>query len=107
MAESRSALASLAACASAPTASMQRSGPRPSVISMRCSWTGTSISSKLIVSALLFSRAMRSRSGSRSMAMTRPAPSIHALWIANWPTGPQPQTATVSPPSIWAFSAAM
>ena len=31
------------------------------------------------------------------MATTRPAPSIHALLIANWPTGPHPQTATVSP----------
>nr|WP_245837541.1 hypothetical protein [Rubricoccus marinus] len=35
---------------------------------------------------------MRSRSGSRSIAITRPAPIIQALWIANWPTGPQPQT---------------
>ena len=41
------------------------------------------------------------------MAITRPAPSIQALRMANWPTGPQPQTATVSPGSISAFSAAM
>ena len=34
-------------------------------------------------------------------------PSIHALWMANCPTGPQPQMATVSPGSISAFSAAM
>jgi hypothetical protein len=41
------------------------------------------------------------------MAITRPASSIHALWMANWPTGPHPQMATVSPGSISAFSAAM
>ena len=43
----------------------------------------------------------------RSIATTRPAPNIHALWIANCATGPHPQTATVSPGSISAFSAAM
>ena len=32
------------------------------------------------------------------MAITRSAPSRNALLIANCPTGPQPQTATVSPP---------
>ena len=32
---------------------------------------------------------------------------ISADWIANRPTGPQPQTATVSPGSISAFSAAI
>jgi hypothetical protein len=47
------------------------------------------------------------RSGTLSIAMTRPAPNIQADWIANWPTGPQPHTATVSPSSISAFSAAM
>ena len=31
------------------------------------------------------------------MAITRSAPSRYALLIANWPTGPQPQTATMSP----------
>ena len=31
------------------------------------------------------------------MAMTRSAPSRKALAMANWPTGPQPQTAMVSP----------
>ena len=41
------------------------------------------------------------------MAITRCAPSASALWIANRPTGPQPQTATVSPSSIFAFSAAI
>src|ERR1700722_657134 len=41
------------------------------------------------------------------MATTRPAPSIEALWIANWATGPHPHTAIVSPFSIPAFSAAM
>ena len=53
------------------------------------------------------SRAMRSRSGKRSMAMTRSAPSRNALLMANWPTGPQPQTATVSPGLMSQFSAAM
>lgn len=39
------------------------------------------------------------------MEITRSAPSIQALWIAIWPTGPAPQTATVSPFSIPAFTA--
>ena len=38
---------------------------------------------------------------------TRPAPISRADRMANWPTGPQPQIATVSPPFICAFSAAM
>jgi hypothetical protein len=66
-----------------------------------------SIFSKLMTSAFPFSSAMRNRSGTRSIAMTRPAPSIQALWMQNCPTGPQPQTATVSPAAISAFSAAM
>ena len=41
------------------------------------------------------------------MAITRSAPSMKALWMANWPTGPQPQTATVSPGWMSQFSAAM
>jgi hypothetical protein len=41
------------------------------------------------------------------MAMTFSAPSKYALWMANCPTGPQPQTAIVSPGLIWQFSAAM
>ena len=32
-----------------------------------------------------------------STAITRPAPSILALAIANWPTGPRPETTAVSP----------
>ncbi len=60
-----------------------------------------------MVSALPLSCAIASRSGTLSMAITRPAPSIQALWMANCPTGPQPQMATVSPGSICAFSAAM
>ena len=51
--------------------------------------------------------AIARRSGTRSMAMTRSAPSSQQLWMQNCPTGPQPQTATVSPFSISAFSAAM
>ena len=39
--------------------------------------------SKSIVSALPCSRAIASRSGTRSMAITRPAPSIQALLMAN------------------------
>jgi hypothetical protein len=34
-------------------------------------------------------------------------PSFQALWMANCPTGPQPQIATISPFSISAFSAAI
>ncbi len=41
----------------------------------------------------------------RSIAKTRPAPSIHAAVIANWPTGPQPNTATELPGSISASDA--
>ena len=41
------------------------------------------------------------------MAMTRSAPSMYALLIANWPTGPHPHTATTSPLWIVQFSAAM
>jgi hypothetical protein len=41
------------------------------------------------------------------MAMTRPAPSSHAEAIQNWPTGPQPHTAIVSPGEMLQFSAAM
>jgi hypothetical protein len=32
--------------------------------------------------------------------MTRSAPIITALAIANWPTGPAPKTAITSPPSM-------
>jgi hypothetical protein len=38
---------------------------------------------KSIVSALPCFRAISSRSGTRSMAMTRPALNIQALWMAN------------------------
>ena len=41
------------------------------------------------------------------MAMTRSAPSSRALLMANWPTGPQPQTAITSPGLISQISAAM
>jgi hypothetical protein len=51
--------------------------------------------------------AIARRSGTSSMAMMRPAPIISAERMANWPTGPQPQMATVSPGWICAFSAAM
>jgi hypothetical protein len=47
------------------------------------------------------------RSGTVSIAITRSAPSNNALLIANWPTGPQPHTATVSPPLRLEKSAAM
>ena len=55
----------------------------------------------------MHSTAIRRHSGTRSIPMTRPAPNIQALCIANCPTGPQPHTATVSPGSIAQFSAAM
>jgi hypothetical protein len=41
------------------------------------------------------------------MAMTRSAPSMTALAIANWPTGPAPNTAMTSPPVISQNSAPM
>ena len=50
---------------------------------------------------------MRSRAGTQSMAITFSAPSISALAIAICPTGPQPQTAMMSPGWMLQFSAAM
>ncbi len=41
------------------------------------------------------------------MPMTRSAPSRYALAIANCPTGPQPQTAIVSPGLMSHISAPM
>ena len=41
------------------------------------------------------------------MAITRPAPIRSALCTAKSPTGPQPQTATVSPSPMSAFAAAI
>jgi hypothetical protein len=41
------------------------------------------------------------------MARMRFAPKRKALRMANWPTGPQPQIATVSPPLKLQKSAAM
>jgi hypothetical protein len=41
------------------------------------------------------------------MAITRSAPSIRALAIANWPTGPAPQTAITSPRLMSHISAPM
>ncbi|MNE47146.1 hypothetical protein D3C80_1415300 [compost metagenome] len=41
------------------------------------------------------------------MAITRAAPMWMALLMVKRPTGPQPQTTTVSPGSIPAFSAAI
>ena len=55
----------------------------------------------------MLSRALRNRSSKRSMAMTRSAPSMNALAIANSPTGPQPHTAIVSPGLMAHDSAAM
>ena len=41
------------------------------------------------------------------MAITLAAPSTRALSIANWPTGPAPQTATTSPSWMSHISAPM
>jgi hypothetical protein len=62
---------------------------------------------KSMVSARPCLRAISRRSGTVSMAVTRPAPSIQALWMVNCPTGPHPHTATVSPGSMSAFTAAI
>ncbi|MCY1431449.1 hypothetical protein D9M71_474170 [compost metagenome] len=88
--------------ASTPTASIARSTPMP-LVSLRRVSTGSS-RSKLITSAPCW-RAMRRRSSCLSMANTRAAPSNLALAMANWPTGPQPNTATVSPSLTSASSA--
>ena len=84
---------------------MHRSGPRPLVISMQLVVDRHLVEVDRLGLAVLC--AICSRSGTRSMAITRPAPSIQALRMQNWPTGPHPHTATVSPVSISAFSAAM
>ena len=65
--------------------------------------TGSSFS-KLTVKAPC-RRAIARRSSCGSTAITWPAPIISALVIANCPTGPQPNTATVSPRLISAISA--
>lgn len=83
----------------------QASGPRPSVSSRR--WLTTSGTLlKSTVSAPQRSAAKRSRYGTWSTAMTRPArkKSFAAFWAIN-PTGPQPKTTTVSPGWIPAISA--
>jgi hypothetical protein len=53
------------------------------------------------------STAMSSRSGTVSTAITRRAPRRKALRMANCPTGPQPQTASVSSGLITQASAAI
>jgi hypothetical protein len=53
------------------------------------------------------SRAFASRYSKRSIAITRSAPSMYALRIANRPTGPAPQTAITSPPLMSHSSAPM
>jgi hypothetical protein len=60
-----------------------------------------------MVSEPMMSRAIARRSGRRSIAITRPAPMIIALFCAISPTPPQPHTATVSPGLIAAKSAPM
>ena len=60
--------------------------------------------SKVIAPALA---AIALRSGTESTAMTLAAPRRNALRIANWATGPQPQTATTERPGTMPqFSAA-
>ena len=53
------------------------------------------------------SAAIARRSGTVSMAITRSAPSRKALRMANCATGPQPNTAIVSPPLMSQNSAPM
>ena len=65
-----------------------------------------SVCSKLSVSAPNF-LANSNRRGKWSIAITRSAPIRKADCTANSPTGPQPHTATVSPGSMSAFSAAI
>ncbi len=74
---------------------MHFSGPWPPVISFSVGSTFIWLRS-MISTRLSSAWAMASRSGTSSMAMTRPAPSTRAEWMAKSPTGPQPQTATVS-----------
>ena len=102
----RSSASSVAPCASMPTASMHASGPRPPVISF------SALEDVVLVEvdrlgarrARAPSAAAPARGRSRSPARRRAG---SALAIANCPTGPQPQTATVSPGWMSQFSAAM
>ncbi len=91
-----SALSRIERCASMPTQSTHTSAPRPSDAS-RMNSMG-SVSAALTTSALAILRAISRRYGSTSTPMTRFAPRSHALFMAMMPTGPQPKTATISPP---------
>lgn len=70
--------------ASGPTASMQTSGPRPPVRISSSSTTFASTCSKLMHSAPRTSRAMSSRSCSRSIATVRTRPSCSASKGGCW-----------------------
>ena len=89
-------------CASIPTASITASGPIPPVMSIRASSTRVCLKSMISAPSCF---ASASRRGYSSMAITFDAPMTSADWIANRPTGPQPQTATTSPSEMSAFSA--
>ena len=97
----------MAACvirSARPTASIVASAPRPSVhsstFSPRFCFDGFTASQPSW-------RARSSRPSSRSTAITRAAPRRIALICANVPTGPQPNTTTVSPGPTSAISAPM
>ena len=68
------------------------SGPRPSVSSR----SAAAMSSSLVRSSGLdaVARGIASRSGTRSMPITRPAPRCSAIRAAICPIGPSPKTAT-------------
>ena len=87
-----------------PTASMHFSGPWPPVISFRYCEHVVDLAAVEDLRARV--RASSSRSSTSSMAITRLAPSTMADWMANSPTGPQPQTATVSSGLMSAWTAA-
>ena len=87
-----------------PTQSITTLAPSPLLISLIRS--KTSSSAKLTMSVAPAFRATAMRSGTVSIAMMRSAPSTLADWMANRPTGPEPQMATISPPSMPACSAA-
>ncbi len=80
--------------ASAPTASITLSAPRPPVASN--TWSAPGATRASIGSAPRRSARAR-RSGTTSTARRRAGPKSEAHWSAMIPTGPRPTTTTVAP----------
>ena len=78
-----------------PTTSNVKSAPRPSV-SARTASIGSSAAGSTAWVAPTFRDASR-RVADRSIATMVDAPEMRAPWMTDWPTPPQPMTATLDP----------